>query len=1137
MTQIVPIISGATPISMEEAVSFLSTYEGLEDTVKNPIKLWELMVNYLANENQSGFLGLPLISQQNFAGSNNNTIFAYLNNNIDLPDSRFKTLLNNYKGQIDLSTPSGTTYNAPFWNESVSYLMANLLADFDLSTIKSLENQGFNENISPVQRPNARIKNNGQAAFRITDVISADAGRDFSQYYVRPSYNIQGQKYTDVRNSDLISTDAKNSGQLQYTNSTNDYLRLLMPMYTRQVKVEDLDRNFWVIGQSIAAICAYLFEDDSPLVNILNKMLNEIFQLWENVLFLWVLTALNTYKEEEKYTDVHCEVVPYPQNANMHNYKYDNAYYNDVDFDGNSFKGTLYDFGEGIKGELITTDSTNATYSKILKNNIKLFSYLKDSYPKSNLCIIPFIRCHNYEHNYYSVEYYPGVIYYDRNSDKWGMQSFKINQESDTTKKPDYRSYDANLDKSITVQDLIRMQKYINGDEVDFTGQLYSELIKNNTIEQYYKIDPTNNLNDFIVGDANNDKEINIKDTIRIQKLINEHNDIELNEDGSIKSESGGNSNPGITVINNDYGILIVASFYKQYIGAISDEIDNKRYYVYPFSDLEEKTEYEPKTYRTILRTIFDNNSVSASLSGKEINGMNVRLNRFSMLIEDVARNLEIESDPDSEENPMPIILYELNKNETDGTLDIETVSIIKQPEANQHILGKEIKITKGYYLGELVSETKRSNQKNYTFKTKEINLMPIKNNQAWNNISKINNYDENQFKQIADIDKDKESIQINIVTHDSDLYHQSEKTNLHKYYVDGVEIVPNGTTIPDKILDVSLSDNNIISSNSSNNFLNSYREQVYSYAQITAPFLEKGIDYSNYIGYNYLPKAGNITDGIVSSILVPQKNNDNGILSLPSDEDNASIKRARQSWDYTLFEIYATEKPITKDNWIISVVKTNCIFGALPSFKPYDSINNIKVLTNISDDVLTYDKNNEDVINIIKNMIKNNVVKAHISTTLQLNNSSIKKYIIPFFLIGYPMPDKDNEDYNTSDYTKLYKDFNTLYDIVSKTDNNNTIKTAIMNSEIQLIPAFLNQQWHYYFNANGEVHYEHKYIYNYNSNESNTKTKYDNEQEYNRLKQQVKTQVKPYGREASIMDNGKIPFNFDIYPHNGYNY
>jgi hypothetical protein len=49
-----------------------------------------------------------------------------------------------------------------------------------------------------------------------------------------------------------------------------------MPKYPRRVEVEDLDRDFWVIGQTITGISAFLFDDKSPIVSLFNSIYNEL---------------------------------------------------------------------------------------------------------------------------------------------------------------------------------------------------------------------------------------------------------------------------------------------------------------------------------------------------------------------------------------------------------------------------------------------------------------------------------------------------------------------------------------------------------------------------------------------------------------------------------------------------------------------------------------------------------------------------------------------------------------------------------------------------------------------------------------------------------------------------------------------
>jgi hypothetical protein len=65
-----------------------------------------------------------------------------------------------------------------------------------------------------------------------------------------------------------------------------------MPEYERTVEIEDLNRNFWVIGQVLTGVLSFLFDEDSPINDLFNGMLDELAQLWENLLYLWVAFAL-----------------------------------------------------------------------------------------------------------------------------------------------------------------------------------------------------------------------------------------------------------------------------------------------------------------------------------------------------------------------------------------------------------------------------------------------------------------------------------------------------------------------------------------------------------------------------------------------------------------------------------------------------------------------------------------------------------------------------------------------------------------------------------------------------------------------------------------------------------------------------
>ena len=172
-----------------------------------------------------------------------------------------------------------------------------------------------------------------------------------------------------------------------------------MPKYERKVMVEDLDRNFWVISQCVATISAYLFEENSPLVQLFKDILSELVQLWENLLYLWAVFAIALHNEKV-YTDVRCEVVALSISECYHLRKYDNF---------SSYS-------------ILNTTLTKASLEDLLLKNL---AYYEDEYPESNLVLMPFMRIDNYEHNYYREEWYPGLVFYDRNAKEWEVQLFQ----------------------------------------------------------------------------------------------------------------------------------------------------------------------------------------------------------------------------------------------------------------------------------------------------------------------------------------------------------------------------------------------------------------------------------------------------------------------------------------------------------------------------------------------------------------------------------------------------------------------------------------------------------------------------------------------------------------------------------------
>ena len=191
----------------------------------------------------------------------------------------------NLKPDVDSSFSFDTWFDTSnYWNESVKNLWD--------SWIKHIPSD-----------PNAKPRD-------IKDIKNSDAGFDFSKEpYVKPDLNIDSQTYENVRGDDKIESVLKNKKQMQYTHTQNKtdgvntekYIRLLMPKYLRRVEVEDLNRNFWVIAQTIGLISDYLLNPNSPLNKLIEGMLKEIAQLWDNIHRIW--EALYALGEKVKNTD------------------------------------------------------------------------------------------------------------------------------------------------------------------------------------------------------------------------------------------------------------------------------------------------------------------------------------------------------------------------------------------------------------------------------------------------------------------------------------------------------------------------------------------------------------------------------------------------------------------------------------------------------------------------------------------------------------------------------------------------------------------------------------------------------------------------------------------------------------------
>ena len=209
--------------------------------------------------------------------------------------------------------------------------------------------------------------------------------------WVIPWYNIDGNTYSKVRGEDKKLSVLCDEDRLQFTRTqdeeTSSWIRLLMPTHKRKVEVEDLNRNFWVIGQVITGLCIDLFDENGPINGAIKQLLKEVGELWENVTYLWAAFALLSQKH---YYDIHTEVV-------MINSGY---FSNNTRFD---LYGT------------ISNDEISAQLNNLI-----------DKYSEYSLLIVPYVRDINYEKNYYRCLIIPGAWFYDRNKEnpQWEIKLF-----------------------------------------------------------------------------------------------------------------------------------------------------------------------------------------------------------------------------------------------------------------------------------------------------------------------------------------------------------------------------------------------------------------------------------------------------------------------------------------------------------------------------------------------------------------------------------------------------------------------------------------------------------------------------------------------------------------------------------------
>ena len=279
-----------------------------------------------------------------------------------------------------------------FWNRSLGEAIKFFLEHF-----------GINDNMVVLKIP----ADTGEHQITVGTLKESDAGYQFEpEEWVRPFYNINDKNYNEVRGHDQVTSTLNRINKLQFTHEQeSNWIRLIMAQYGRRVEIEDLNRNFWVIAQVLAALGNYLMDDDSPIVKMFKFLLKELTELWENILFLWLEIAMTTQKDNDSIQVI---AVPLSSREYRNDMRYD-------DFDD------IITFSKSDGDDIISISTIygldyNTTPDATIKR--KVFDYIKylpEQYSEQNLCIIPYFRLNNYKHNYYGGEYYRYIFIYNQN--------------------------------------------------------------------------------------------------------------------------------------------------------------------------------------------------------------------------------------------------------------------------------------------------------------------------------------------------------------------------------------------------------------------------------------------------------------------------------------------------------------------------------------------------------------------------------------------------------------------------------------------------------------------------------------------------------------------------------------------------
>lgn len=363
---------------------YLSSLEQLKDNIQsfyenNPYRNKIADFDWIKTAIESLKKDNRVVSSEDFY---QNSIIDLIQENIDLQDfigmddnePKLKKLLN-----------SALEGNNSFWNESVVNLINDWVYHFRSAFV--LNELTIDENNIP--HPEYIKQANALYSFETIEVVLPENNFD-----VDDNLNSFDKLIRANENNNVIFNVEFELTNEHYINNTNQsYLNLGIPKNSRRVNLMDLNRNFWVISQNVSYLLKYLFPSETRYTfsNMINKISKEIFELWENMIYLWAtLYAIYGYEEHP----LHFEFIYLPNDIYCTSRKFDN-----FDFQLNTI-----------------VQITN------IKERLR---FIIKKYPRHNLCIIPIIRADNYEYNYYSTEYYPGMFMKAYNEKDYNYISFE----------------------------------------------------------------------------------------------------------------------------------------------------------------------------------------------------------------------------------------------------------------------------------------------------------------------------------------------------------------------------------------------------------------------------------------------------------------------------------------------------------------------------------------------------------------------------------------------------------------------------------------------------------------------------------------------------------------------------------------